>query len=175
VKVAISGHADGPGSALAGAFRAEGHEVVLLELPDASASGRERLVEAAAACDVLVTDRTRTSAEAQLQLLYGMAERWRGQDRTIVSLGSRAAERHAADRLDTDAVYQRALDAACQQLFSRPDQRPRVLNVRLGPVEAGPAEAALDPEDVARVVLWALAQPAHVHVSALTVGRHLQA
>lgn len=175
MKVAVSVPADGLGSALAEAFRVQGHEVIALAPPDASASGRERLVEAAAACDVLVSDGSSAPSEAQLQLLYRMAERWRGEDRTIVSLGSRAAERRDPGRLDTDAVYQRALDAACQQLFSRPDQRPRVLNVRLGPVDAEPAVAALDPEDVARVVLWAMAQPAHVHVSSVTVGRHLPA
>jgi NADP-dependent 3-hydroxy acid dehydrogenase YdfG len=151
--------------------------VLGLERPaDAGTAERERIVEAAAACDLFVNDRPIGRGEAQLQLLFRMAERWRGEDKTIVNLGSRSGERSAEGRVDAHAVYQRALDAACQQLFNRADQRPRVVNIRTGPVagdpEGAPASAALDPDEVARAVLWVLEQPPHVYVSSVTLERH---
>jgi NADP-dependent 3-hydroxy acid dehydrogenase YdfG len=150
--------------------------VLGLERPtDGSLAERERIVEAAAGSDLFVNNRASAGEEAQLQLLFRMAERWVGQDKTIVNLGSRAGERCVEGRLDAHAVYQRALDAACQQLFNRPDQRPRVVNIRPGPVAGEPGSLpapALDPDDVARVVLWVVEQPAHVHVSSVTVAHH---
>lgn len=169
MKVGITGYAGELGRALAEAFHARGDEVVGLELPTADPAQRERLAQAAGACDLFVNARADGPdgrGEAQLQLLFRMARLWSQEDKTIVNLGSRDGERRepgADGRPDALPVYQRALDAACQQLFNRGDQRPRVVNVRSGP--------ALDPEDVVRAVLWVLEQPPHVHVSSLTLAR----
>ena len=181
MKVAVTGHTAGLGRALAEAFRARGDQVLGLELPAGDPDQRERLARAAADCDLFVNARADGPAgrgEGQLQLLFLLARLWQGLDKTIVNLGSREGERRDPAPNGGPAgapVYQRALDAACQQLFNRGDQRPRVVNVRPGPVEGeSPCDLggpALDPGDVARAVFWVLEQPPHVHVASVTLSR----
>jgi NADP-dependent 3-hydroxy acid dehydrogenase YdfG len=177
VRVAVTGHTGGIGLAIAEAFRARGHEVLGLSRStgyDLAEPGR--IVEAAAGCDLLVNNRHQYNDDSQLQVLFQMAERWRGQDKTIVNLGSRAGECYILGRQDEYAVYKHALDAACQQLSNRSDQRPRVVNIRPGWVDTdsvkGRQVPKLSPEDVARVVLWVVDQPPHVYVSAVTLSHH---
>ena len=105
-----------------------------------------------------------------------MTKAWQGQDKTIINLGSRAGERQGNGGRDQHAVYMRALDAACQQLFNRADQRPRVVNIRSDADEAesagGDQAPKLSPQDVARAVMWVVDQPRHVYVSSVTLARH---
>jgi NADP-dependent 3-hydroxy acid dehydrogenase YdfG len=177
VKVAITGHTGGIGLAIADAFRARGHEVLGLSRSTGyDLAQPERIVEAAAGCDVLVNNRHQYNDDSQLQVLFRMTERWRGQDKTIVNLGSRAGECYVLGRQDPYSIYKHALDAACQQLSSRADQRPRVVNIRPGWVDTDSVKGQRVPKlgaaDVARVVMWVVEQPAHVYVSSVTLAHH---
>jgi NADP-dependent 3-hydroxy acid dehydrogenase YdfG len=166
VKVAITGHADGIGRALADAFRARGAEVVGLPVSSGhdSAAHRDRVASAAADCDVFVNAADPHDADTQIQLLFRLTKAWQGQDKTIINLGSAAGESHVNGAPGQHAVYMRAVDAACQQLFNRADQRPRVVNIRPGQTPQ------LGPEDVARVVMWVIDQPRHVYISSVTLA-----
>jgi NADP-dependent 3-hydroxy acid dehydrogenase YdfG len=175
MKVAITGHTSGIGLAIADAFRARGAEVVGLPFCSGndSAAHRDRIAASAADCDVFVNAPDPHDPDAQIQLLFRLARTWQGQDRTIINLGSHAAGRHLDGGADPRAVYMRALDAACQQLFNRADQRPRVVNIR--PDADAPSGSAspppgLSPQDVARVVMWVIDQPRHVYVSSVTLA-----
>lgn len=177
MKVAITGHTGGIGRAIADAFRERGHEVVGLSRSTGYDLARpERIVDAAEDCDVLVNNRHQYDDDSQLRVLFLMAERWRGRDRLIVNLGSRAGECYVQGRVDPYSIYKHALDAACEQLTSRPDQLPRVVNVRPGFVDTdsvkGHRAFKLGPPDVARVVMWIVEQPPHVHVSSVTLSHH---
>jgi NADP-dependent 3-hydroxy acid dehydrogenase YdfG len=175
VKVAITGHTSGIGLAIADAFRARGAEIVGLSPSTGGdlAQHRDRIVEAAANCDLFVNNRHQNDDDTQLQLLFRLAKAWQGQDKTIINLGSRAADRHVGGA-DPDAVYMRALDAACQQLFNRADQRPRVVNIRpdaVDPESAGDGQGPrLSPQDIARVVMWVIDQPRHMYISSVTLA-----
>jgi NADP-dependent 3-hydroxy acid dehydrogenase YdfG len=175
VKVAIMGHADGIGRAIADAFRARGAEVV--GLPPSSGNDlsahRERIAAAAADCDVFVNAPDPHDPDTQIQLLFRLTRAWQGQDRTIVNLGSTAGERPVSGGADPHAVYMRALDVASQQLFNRADQRPRVVNIRPDVPDTAPAkdgQSRLSPEDVAKVVMWVIDQPRHVYISSVTLA-----
>ena len=178
VKVAITGHTSGIGLAVADAFRARGDEVVGLSRSTGYdlAKHRDKIVEAAAACDIFVNNRHQYNDDTQLQLLFALAERWKGQDKTIINLGSRAGECYILGRPDPYSVYKHALDAACQQFFNRQDQRPRVVNIRPGWVDTesvqGRQVPKLSPRDVANVVMWVIDQPSHVYVSSVTLAHH---
>jgi NADP-dependent 3-hydroxy acid dehydrogenase YdfG len=177
MRVAITGHTGGIGLAIADAFRARGDEVLGLSRSTGHDLARpEEIVAAAEGCDVLVNNRHQYNDDCQLRVLFLMAERWRGQDKLIVNMGSRAGECYVQGREDPYSIYKHALDAACEQLSSRPDQQPRVVNVRPGFVDTdsvrGHQVFKLGPEDIARVVLWIVEQPPHVHVSSVTLSHH---
>jgi NADP-dependent 3-hydroxy acid dehydrogenase YdfG len=178
VKVAITGHTSGIGLAIADAFRARGAEIVGLSRSTGyDLTDREKVVGAAAACDIFVNNRHQYNDDTQLQLLFRLADEWKGQDKTIINLGSRAGECFVLGRMDPYSVYKHALDAASQQLFNRPDQRPRVVNIRPGFVDTesvkGTQVPKLSPGDVANVVMWVIDQPAHVYVSSVTLSHHV--
>lgn len=179
MKVAITGHTSGIGLAIARAFRARGDEVVGLSRSTGYdlSERRDEVVKAAASCDIFVNNRHQYNDDTQLQLLFRVADAWNGRDKTIINLGSRAGECYLLGRLDPYAVYKHALDAACQQLFNLPDQRPRVVNIRPGWVDTdsvtGRQVPKLSPDDVANVVMWVVNQPSHVYISSVTMARHL--
>jgi NADP-dependent 3-hydroxy acid dehydrogenase YdfG len=178
LKVAVTGHTSGIGLAIAEAFRARGHEIIGLSRSTGyDLSGdRRKIVEAAAKCDVFVNNRHQYNDDTQLQLLFALADAWKGQDKTIINLGSRAGECYILGRPDPYSVYKHALDAACQQFFNRQDQRPRVVNIRPGWVDTesvkGSQAVKLSPRDVANVVMWVIDQPRHVYVSSVTLSHH---
>jgi NADP-dependent 3-hydroxy acid dehydrogenase YdfG len=179
VRVAITGHTSGIGLAIANAFRARGDEVVGLSRSTGYnlAKKRDKVVKAAAKCDIFVNNRHQYNDDTQLQLLFALAELWKGQDKTIINLGSRAGEVYLQGRLDPYSVYKHALDAACQQLFNRPDQRPRVMNIRPGWVDTESVKGwkevpKLSPDEIARVVMWMVEQPEHVYISSVTLSHH---
>jgi NAD(P)-dependent dehydrogenase (short-subunit alcohol dehydrogenase family) len=179
VKVAITGHTSGIGLAIADAFRARGDEVVGLSRTTGYdlVRDREKIVEAVSRCDLFVNNRHQPNDDAQIRLLFAVAQKWKGQDKTIVNLGSCAQGSSLPGQPNPDSVYKHALDAACQQLFNRQDQRPRVVNIRPGWVDTesvkGREAAKLSPRDVAEVVMWVVGQPAHLYVSSVTLARHL--
>lgn len=179
VKVAITGHTSGIGLAIADAFRARGAEIVGLSRSTGfdMTERRDEMVQAAVGCDVFVNNRHQYNDDSQLQLLFRVAEAWRGQDKTIINLGSRAGECYIIGRADPYSVYKHALDAACQQLVNRADQRPRVVNIRPGFVDTesvkGTQVPKLSPQDVANVVMWVVDQPSHVYVSSVTLAHHV--
>jgi NADP-dependent 3-hydroxy acid dehydrogenase YdfG len=179
LKVAITGHTGGIGLAIADAFRARGHEIVGLSRSTGfDLSGdRDRIVEAASRCDLFVNNRHQYNDDTQLQLLFAVAEAWKAQDKTIINLGSRAGECYIQGRSDPYSVYKHALDSACQQFFERPDQRPRVVNIRPGWVDTdsvkGTQVSKLSPRDVANVVMWVVDQPSHIYVSSVTLAHHV--
>lgn len=175
----MTGHTSGIGLAIADAFRSRGDDVVGLSrstgyhLP----RDREKVVEAAAQCDVFVNSRHQHDDDSQLQLLFAVAQKWKGQDKTIVNLGSCAGLSSRPGPPQADSALKVALDAACQQLFNRQDQRPRVVNIRPGWVDTESVKdkqvPKLSPRDVANVVMWVIAQPRHVYVSSVTLAHHV--
>lgn len=179
MKVAITGHTSGIGLAIANAFRTRGDEIVGLSRSTGYdlTKHRDKIVKVAAKCDIFVNNRHQYNDDTQLQLLFTLADEWKGQDKTIINLGSRAGECYILGRPDAYSVYKHALDAACQQFFNRPDQRPRVVNIRPGWVDTesvkGRQVPKLSPRDVANVVMWVIDQPAHVYVSSVTLAHHV--
>ena len=178
MRVAITGHTSGIGLAIAEAFRARGAEIVGLSRSTGyDLADRDKVVSAAADCDIFVNNRHQYNDDTQLQLLFRLADEWKGRDKTIVNLGSRAGECYVLGRQDPYSVYKHALDAACQQLFNRADQRPRVVNIRPGFVDTdsvkGTQVKKLTPADVSNVVMWVLEQPPHVYISSVTLAHHV--
>lgn len=175
MKVAITGHTDGIGLAIAEAFEARGDEVIGLsrstgfKLP----ADFDRVVDASDPCDIFVNNRHQYDDDTQLKLLYAMFNRWKGQNKHIVTIGSRAGECYILGDVNPYAVYKKAIDGACQQLFNRGDQRPKVTNIRPGYVDTNSIRHVLEPKlktsDVADAVMYAVNAP--FYVSQITLAR----
>lgn len=174
MNVAITGHTKGIGLAIASSFTNRRHHVLGLSRTSGVVLPRDidSVIEAIVPCDIFVNNYHQD--DVQLQLLYGVFRRWEGQhNKHIISIGSRAGECYIRGKIDPYAVYKAAHDAACQQLFNRGDQRPKVTNIRPGYVDTDllgdKTEPKLDPSEVAQAVMWAMDAP--FYVSQITLCR----
>jgi NAD(P)-dependent dehydrogenase (short-subunit alcohol dehydrogenase family) len=175
MKIAITGHTKGIGLAIASAFTNRRDQVLGLSRTSGVVLPRdiESAVHAIEPCDVFVNNYN-DDHDTQIRLLYEVARRWDGQhNKHIISIGSRAGECYIRGMIDPYAVYKAAHDAACQQLFNRGDQRPKVTNIRPGYVDpdfvSDKREPTLDPSEVAQAVMWAVEAP--FYVSQITLCR----
>jgi NADP-dependent 3-hydroxy acid dehydrogenase YdfG len=179
MKVAITGHTDGIGKAIAEACEAAGHEVVGFSRSTGYHLFKdlELVVAEAEDCDIFVNNRFnyRREQSGQLELLYRMFEKWIGKDKRIINIGSRAGSYTGMGKIDRYAVHKHALDAACDQLNILRDMRPRVTNIKPGYVDTASIKHITDhpklkPEDVAETVMWVLNQPRMVHISSISMA-----
>lgn len=175
MNVAITGHTKGIGLAIAKAFTNRGDQIIGFSRSSGVVLPRD--IESAAyaieRCDVFVNNYN-DDYDTQIRLLYEVARKWDGQhNKHIISIGSRAGECYIRGKIDPYSVYKAAHDAACQQLFNRGDQRPKVTNIRPGYVDTDllgdKMEPKLDPSEVAQAVMWAVEAP--FYVSQITLCR----
>lgn len=177
MKIGITGHTDGIGKAIADACIAAGHEVVGFSRSTGYNlfQDREELLADAEDCDVFVNNRFEYNNAQQTELLYKMFDLWRGKDKRIINIGSRAGTYPCRGVVDRYAVHKHALDTACEQLTWMNDMRPRVTNIKPGYVDTKSVKDITDhpklkPEAVAEAVMWVLNQPPMVHISAISMA-----
>lgn len=183
MKVAITGHTEGIGKAIAEACEAAGHEVVGFSRTTGYHlfKDMERVISDAENCDVFINNRYNYTRDqsGQVELLYRMFEKWLGKDKRIINIGSRAGTYTSIGKIDRYSVYKHALDTACEQLnLLRGDMRPRVTNIKPGYVDTESVKNITDkpklkPEVVAETVMWILNQPPMVHISSISMS-HMQ-
>lgn len=175
MKIAITGHTVGIGKAIADACEAESHEVVGFSRTTGYTlfNDIDKVVADSENCDVFVNNRYDYYNAEQVELLYRMFESWRGQDKRIVNISSRAGTYSNRGIPDRYAIHKQALDAACDQLNGVRDMRPRVTNLKPGyvdtPGQKGHFEPKLSPEKIAEIFMWILNQPRMVHISSVSM------
>ncbi len=175
MKVGITAHTTGIGKAIFDAFVARGDEVHGFsrsngfELPEA----KDRVVAIAEDCDIFVNVWYQRNTDFQIKMLYEMFKKWKGQNKHIISIGSRAGECHILGEIAEYSMFKHAHDGACQQLFNRRDQRPRVTNIRPGFVDTESVRETMEPklecDHVADAVMYAVNAP--FYVSQITLAR----
>jgi NADP-dependent 3-hydroxy acid dehydrogenase YdfG len=93
MKIAITGHSKGIGQALANKLQDMGHTIVGFSRSngyDVTAPGViEKIVLQSAECDMFINNAP--GKYAQAELVYEMANKWQGQQKTIVCITSRMA------------------------------------------------------------------------------------
>jgi NADP-dependent 3-hydroxy acid dehydrogenase YdfG len=169
MKIAITGHTRGIGKAIAEALEARGHEIHGMSASNGYSLPEdfERIVEETIPCDILINNAYHHNS--QVQLLYRVFRAWEGEDKRIICIGSRAAEHQTPNKVSQYAAQKVALDAACNQLTNRRDQRPLVSIVSPGYVDTDAVRKVshspkLTPKHIADTVMWILDQPAMVHI-----------
>jgi NADP-dependent 3-hydroxy acid dehydrogenase YdfG len=172
MKIAITGHTRGIGKALHDGFKAQGHEIIGFNRSTpaniSTDAGIDRIVEASKDCDIFIinaydTQRIKTTMGfSQTVLLYKMWEQWRGKDKIIIVLGSRASDVHYARSIQY-STHKRALDDAVKQLRNLELSNPHILNLRPGMTDTDAVNTVdlkkMDPAYVFEVCDWALKQP----------------
>lgn len=173
MKIAITGHSRGIGKALSDGFKAQGHEVIGFNRSTpaniSTDAGIDRIVEASKDCDVFINNawdqqRSKTlQGFSQTVLLYKMWEQWKDQEKTIIVIGSRAADGiyNSSFRY---AIQKKTLDSAIAQLRNYNIVRPYILNLRPGWTDTDAVQDnnkvnKMDPAYVFEVCDWALKQP----------------
>jgi NADP-dependent 3-hydroxy acid dehydrogenase YdfG len=173
MKIAITGYSRGIGKALYDGFKSQGHEVLGFNRSTvaniSTDAGIDRIVETAKDCDIFINNawdqqRSKTlQGFSQTVLLYKMWEQWQGQDKTIIVIGSRAAD-GVYNSSFRYAVQKKTLDSAIAQLRNCNIVKPYILNLRPGwtdtdAVADNKTVNKMDPKYVFEVCNWALKQP----------------
>jgi NAD(P)-dependent dehydrogenase (short-subunit alcohol dehydrogenase family) len=177
MKIAITGHTDGIGLAIAQRRNERGDAIDGFsrtngwELPAMQRELVKRLVEGE--YDVFVNN---VHADwSQVEVLHDVWHQWMGSRRTIICVGSRASnlERESINVYDVQKV---ALDAMCRQL-QRISCGVKVVNLRLGYVDTArvahrPGNRKMTVQQVADVVDWILAMPDNMVAKEMLIDYH---
>ena len=177
MKIAITGHTKGIGLAIADACRAARHEVQGFSRTTGYSLPQDmnRIMIDAFSCDVCDNNRYNYHDDTQLEMLYRMYEIWKGQEKRIINLGSRAGMYPFRNKphVDRYAINKHALDAACIQLGGTRDMRPLVTNIKPGYVGTDSVAdidvPKLTSKEVADTFMWILEQPPHIHISEIGI------
>lgn len=137
MKIAVTGHTSGIGQALCEWFRSQGHDVVGFSRANgfdiSHDSVLDQIVDCCADVDVFVNN-----AQVDFQqtkLLYRLQEKWQGQPRTIINIGSSRTQFLDSSHFNRP-TYPRhyhtaklSLDQACELLWSL-GPWPRIMLVK---------------------------------------------
>lgn len=122
MKIAITGHTAGIGQALAKCYAARGHDIVGLSKRDGyNIRNVPKIADIIESCDMWINNAQ--AAYAQTELLFEMAERWRGTNKHIMIISTMMAQQPVSvlPGLDMDQyrVQKIALEEAVKQIRYR--------------------------------------------------------
>jgi hypothetical protein len=138
MKIAITGHTNGIGKFLAEVYESRGHEIVGLSRSNGyNIKSIPKCAGVIESCDMFVNNAQ--AGFAQTELLFEMHRRWRGQEKTIVSIGSQITNYPVStiDNMEEYWLQKHTLDQAHVQLrYVHP--LPRLVLVKPGDIATTP-------------------------------------
>ena len=164
MKIAITGHTSGIGKALfkqappkhepMGFSRSNGYDIN---------NPKPWFHRQAMRCDVFVNNAH--DRYAQVDLLYKVWDEWKDKDKQIVCISSTSPD-VTKNKPWPYSVEKCALDHACEQLQNSKG-KCRVINIKPGFVDTPrvasfDAEHKMDPDYIARVIIWSIKQPEYL-------------
>lgn len=173
-KIAITGHTSGIGKGLYEFYMAQGAVVLGLSRSNGYdlGSNLQDIILESKDCQIFFNNAY--VGFTNVELLYGLFEQWKDQDKLIVNLSSDSGD-GTKSFVHPYAVTKAALDKACEQL-QNVDSRCKVLNIRPGFVETPRVKdydyPKLKVQDVVDVVDWCIKQPPHIYVRSLSFRIH---
>jgi NAD(P)-dependent dehydrogenase (short-subunit alcohol dehydrogenase family) len=122
MKIAITGHTAGIGQALAEEYRLDGHEVIGLSRREGNnIRNVPKICDLIEPCDVFVNNAQ--AGYAQTELLFEMAQRWRGTRKKIIVISTQMTQDPVSslDGLDMDhyRLQKVTLEQAVSQIRNR--------------------------------------------------------
>lgn len=174
MKIAITGHSKGIGQALAEVYQSRGHEIVGLSRSNGhnirSVPKCAGIIEP---CDMFINNAQ--TGFAQTELLFEMHRRWRGQEKTIISIGSQITNYPVTTipNLEEYWLQKHTLEQAHVQL-RHIHHLPRLVMVRPGdiattPDKTCPPSAMVTPWAMTLVNMLEQAEPV-LHVADISLG-----
>jgi NADP-dependent 3-hydroxy acid dehydrogenase YdfG len=186
-KIAITGHTSGLGKALAEYCDNKGIEWVGFSRSNGKdISNKEfykRLPIAIADCDVFINNAY--MQHNQIALLYDVWELWQQLDKHIICISSTSQEYLHKNQVYSYDAYKQGLDYGCAQLQYINGSRCKVTNIKPGWIDTPMVtnyherhpylpkpDHMMDPNYVAKVIMWTLDQPEHIESLTITAGRN---
>ena len=160
MKIAITGHTSGIGLALTkqcnnwiGFSRSNGYDIN---------NPKPWFHRQAMRCDVFVNNAH--DRYAQVDLLYKVWEEWKDQNKQIVCISSVSPD-VTKNKMWTYSTEKCALNHACEQLQNSKG-KCRIINIKPGYIDtprvAGTDEYKMDPNYIAKLILWSIRQPEYL-------------
>lgn len=158
--IAITGHTSGIGLALTkqcknwiGFSRSNGFDI----------NNPKPIVREVSSCNVFINNAH--DKFAQVDLLYTLWSEWKEEHKQIVCISSLSPD-VTKNRMWPYSTEKKALDHVCEQLQNS-NENCRITNIKLGwvntlRVERFPAKHKMDPDYIAKVILWCIQQPEYV-------------
>lgn len=189
MKVAVTGHSEGLGKAIAARISRDGHEIRGFSLDNgydiSTEDGFRRVVNEALDCDAFVNcahDR-KHHGFGQTAILAKLFYHWQDQKKHIVNIGSDAPDRRSLEMVPFAARYRAAktaLDAACVEISSmgKPCRVSLVRPAWLDSEAAAQQEQVtgvkldkLDYDEVADLVAMVLEMGPRITIHSITLAR----
>ena len=177
--IGLTGDTAGIGLAIRRELEDSGHKVLGFSRSngfDLSKQGTlPRIIEAVSDCDVFINNAA--FAWQQIELLFGLFEKWQPHERLIINIGSNSSDQKK-ESAHPYAIIKGALDSATLQLAYLKESRCRVTNLRPGWTNTKGIEGLkgdeplLEPKEVAKVVAWIISSPEHIKIPSLTMVAH---
>jgi NAD(P)-dependent dehydrogenase (short-subunit alcohol dehydrogenase family) len=173
--VAITGHTQGIGRALANTLEARGDRIIGLSRSNGyDIRAPHRIIQESRDADVFVCNAH--AGFAQAELVFAMARIWAPHPRRlIVAMGSLSADGINPSQ-GNYAVHKKALDAACEQLQADHSVRCRITLLRFGytdtPRIAAKPVRKMPVAEVVGHVLYAIDQPRGHYLKRLDFRAH---
>ena len=142
MKIAITGHSKGIGQALAEVYESRGHEIVGLSRSNGyNIKSIPKCASVIEPCDVFINNAQ--AGFAQTELLFEMHRRWRGQEKTIISIGSQITNYPIAtiENMEEYWLQKHTLDQAHVQLRYL-YHLPRLVLVKPGDIATTPEKTS---------------------------------
>jgi NADP-dependent 3-hydroxy acid dehydrogenase YdfG len=165
MKIAITGHTQGIGLALAKKFEELGHTVQGFSRSNgydiSDDSNLDRIVSDSDSCDIFINNAMH--GYAQTKLLYKIHSNWLDQNRMIVNMGSKVTMLWFKEHRDPEyRTQKKSLDDACEFLNNR-SLLPKIMLIKPPSVETQRNQhiqkAKLSPEDFADLVSYCILHP----------------
>jgi len=160
MKIAITGHTQGVGRAIAQQLTDLGHRTNGYDISDDSTL--DRIVAKVVDCDVFVNNAMHEYS--QTKLLYKLHAAWSDQDRLIVNIGSKITMLWVKDH-HLDLMYRnhkKALDDACEFFNNRADL-PKVMLVKIPRIDTQRTQhiqkEKLPTADIADLIVYCILHP----------------
>ena len=174
MKIAITGHTEGIGAALARAFEKHNHSIVGLSKSNGyNIKITPRCADAIDPCHVFVNNAQ--AGFAQTELLFEMHRRWAGQNKWIIVISTMMTQEPVTSipGLEEYRVQKVALEEAVKQLRHK-SRFPRIAIVRPGDIATTETKTAPPSADVDRwaefVVNTMLATEPDLWIDDISVG-----